>query len=89
LLEVELKTGRTHQIRVHCASLGYPIAGDDKYGDYEWNRAATKAVPKLNRMFLHSHQFSFHHPVSGERMTVTAELAPELGAWWEGMSDEQ
>ena len=52
LLEAELKTGRTHQIRVHLAHLGFPLAGDDKYGDFEWNRQLAKQG--LKRMFLHA-----------------------------------
>src|SRR5574342_662191 len=52
LLEAELRTGRTHQIRVHLAHLGYPIAGDDKYGDFELNK--TLARQGLKRMFLHA-----------------------------------
>jgi 23S rRNA pseudouridine955/2504/2580 synthase len=52
LVEVELKTGRTHQIRVHLAHLGFPIAGDDKYGDFPLNKALQKTG--LGRMFLHA-----------------------------------
>jgi 23S rRNA pseudouridine955/2504/2580 synthase len=80
LLEAELKTGRTHQIRVHLASSGFPIAGDDKYGDFALNRALLKADDKrgaLKRMFLHAHQISFTHPESGKEMTVNAALPAE------------
>ncbi len=76
LLEVTIKTGRTHQIRVHLASNGHPIAGDDKYGDFEWNKALHKQG--LKRMFLHAWRLQFTHPASGERVALQAELPPEL-----------
>jgi len=76
LLEVTIKTGRTHQIRVHLASNGHPIAGDDKYGDFEWNKALHKQG--LKRMFLHAWRLQFNHPASGERVALQAELPPEL-----------
>jgi 23S rRNA pseudouridine955/2504/2580 synthase len=76
LLEVTIKTGRTHQIRVHLASQGHPIAGDDKYGDFEWNKQLQKQGHK--RMFLHAWRLQFNHPVSGERVALNAELPPEL-----------
>ncbi|OUM03064.1 RluA family pseudouridine synthase [Variovorax sp. JS1663] len=78
LLAVTIKTGRTHQIRVHLASGGHPIAGDDKYGDFERNRALQKLG--LKRMFLHAWRLQFTHPASGERMALQAELPPELQA---------
>ncbi len=76
LLEVTIKTGRTHQIRVHLASQGHPIAGDDKYGDFEWNKALQKQG--LRRMFLHAWRLQFNHPASAERVALQAELPPEL-----------
>ena len=76
LLEVTIKTGRTHQIRVHLASNGHPIAGDDKYGDFEWNKVLQKQGMK--RMFLHAWRLQFNHPASGERVALQAELPPEL-----------
>jgi 23S rRNA pseudouridine955/2504/2580 synthase len=76
LLEAELKTGRTHQIRVHTSHLGFPIAGDDKYGDFELNRALAKRG--LKRMFLHAAKLAFAHPLSGEAMLITASLPAEL-----------
>ncbi len=80
LLEVTIKTGRTHQIRVHLASEGFPILGDDKYGDFELNRrlARTHAVPALKRMFLHAWRLQFNHPATGQRLEMLAELPPEL-----------
>ncbi|MFP5391795.1 MAG: RluA family pseudouridine synthase [Gammaproteobacteria bacterium] len=80
LLEAELKTGRTHQIRVHLASSGFPILGDDKYGDFALNRALMKAQADrgaLKRMFLHAHQITFIHPETGKPMTVSAPLPAE------------
>lgn len=80
LLEAELKTGRTHQIRVHLASSGFPIVGDDKYGDFALNRALQKADGNriaLKRMFLHAHQLVFEHPESGDSVRLQASLPPE------------
>ncbi|MES2016788.1 MAG: RluA family pseudouridine synthase [Pseudomonadota bacterium] len=80
LLEAELKTGRTHQIRVHLASSGFPILGDDKYGDFALNRVLLKADATrgaLKRMFLHAHQITFTHPESGKQMTLNAPLPGE------------
>jgi 23S rRNA pseudouridine955/2504/2580 synthase len=76
LLEVTIKTGRTHQIRVHLASLGHPIAGDDKYGDFEQNKALQKLG--LKRMFLHAWRLQFKHPQTGQLATLQAPLPPEL-----------
>jgi 23S rRNA pseudouridine955/2504/2580 synthase len=76
LLEAELKTGRTHQIRVHASHLGFPIAGDDKYGDFELNRQLAKQG--LKRMFLHAARLSFAHPISGEQLLIEAPLPSDL-----------
>jgi 23S rRNA pseudouridine955/2504/2580 synthase len=80
LLEAELKTGRTHQIRVHLASSGFPIVGDDKYGDFALNRELQKADGErvaLKRMFLHAYQLTFIHPESGKQVTLKAPLPAE------------
>ncbi|WP_230404614.1 MULTISPECIES: RluA family pseudouridine synthase [Undibacterium] len=80
LLEAELKTGRTHQIRVHLSASGFPILGDDKYGDFALNRELLKANDSrgaLKRMFLHAHQITFTHPESGKTMTLNAPLPKE------------
>jgi 23S rRNA pseudouridine955/2504/2580 synthase len=84
LLEVTIKTGRTHQIRVHLASEGLPIVGDDKYGDFELNKALQKPAdgPALKRMFLHAWRLQFNHPASGERIELLANLPPELDQFW-------
>ena len=76
LLEAQLKTGRTHQIRVHLAHLGFPIAGDDKYGDFARNKALMKQG--LKRMFLHAHSIAFAHPLTGEAMRLVAPMPKEL-----------
>ncbi|HUV99243.1 MAG TPA: RluA family pseudouridine synthase, partial [Gallionella sp.] len=76
LLEAQLKTGRTHQIRVHLSHLGFPIAGDDKYGDFPRNKVLMKQG--LKRMFLHAYSIAFAHPLTGEPMLLTAPLAKEL-----------
>ena len=88
LLEAELKTGRTHQIRVHLASSGFAIAGDDKYGDFNLNRVLQKADGNriaLKRMFLHAHQITFNHPESGKPMTLNAPLPPECQRFLESL----
>nr|WP_255507807.1 RluA family pseudouridine synthase [Ottowia sp. GY511] len=79
LLEVTIKTGRTHQIRVHLASQGHSIAGDEKYGDFDRNKALHKRG--LKRMFLHAWRLQFTHPANGERVELHAPLPPDLQAF--------
>jgi 23S rRNA pseudouridine955/2504/2580 synthase len=81
LLEAELKTGRTHQIRVHLSHLGFPIAGDDKYGDFTANKRLAKQA--LKRMFLHAASMTFRHPQSGDLVTIQAPLPQELAQFLE------
>ena len=76
LLEVTIKTGRTHQIRVHLASSGHPIAGDDKYGDFERNKALQKQG--LRRMFLHAWRLQFVHPATAQAVELMALLPADL-----------
>ncbi|MEW5769700.1 MAG: RluA family pseudouridine synthase [Pseudomonadota bacterium] len=76
LLEAELKTGRTHQIRVHLAALGHAIAGDDKYGDAELNRTLKRQG--LKRMFLHAARLEFAHPLTREPLVLEAPLSADL-----------
>ena len=83
LLEAELKTGRTHQIRVHLTHLGFPILGDDKYGDFELNRRAAKGEygARLGRMFLHAFSVRLIHPVTGSALQIEAPLPPDCAGW--------
>ncbi len=75
LVEVEILTGRTHQIRVHMAAIGHPVVGDDKYGDFADNRASATDV---KRMFLHAHSLEFTHPVTGQLLVISAPLERKL-----------
>jgi 23S rRNA pseudouridine955/2504/2580 synthase len=79
LLEAELLTGRTHQIRVHLAHLGFPLAADDKYGDFEWNRQLAKQG--LKRMFLHAARLAFAHPSDGRPMLLESPLPGDLARY--------
>ncbi len=87
LLDVTIKTGRTHQIRVHLAHEGHPIVGDEKYGDFAVNRALARAggslpgvaherlpAGRFERMFLHARYLRIQHPVSGDDIVLEAEL---------------
>ncbi len=76
LVEVELITGRTHQIRVHLAHLGHPICGDDKYGDFAFNRELVRSG--LKRMFLHAANLELAHPVDGRPLELAAPLPGDL-----------
>lgn len=76
LVDVELKTGRTHQIRVHAAHIGHPLAGDVKYGDADFNRLMKRFG--LRRLFLHAHRIEFTDPASDRVVSVTAPLCQEL-----------
>ncbi len=76
LVEARLVTGRTHQIRVHAAEMGHPLAGDDKYGDNKWNRALNKQG--LKRMFLHAHSLAFTYPEPEQAVHVSAPLDQTL-----------
>jgi len=76
LLEAQLITGRTHQIRVHLAHLAHPVLGDDKYGDYELNKRLRRGG--LDRMFLHAASLTFAHPLTGETLTLHSPLPGDL-----------
>ena len=90
LLAVTIKTGRTHQIRVHLASEGCPIVGDDKYGDFDKNKSLARAPvgQGLRRMFLHAWQFQCNHPVSAERLQFCSYLPEELAQFVAPMLSE-
>ena len=79
-LEVKIGTGRTHQIRVHLASIGHPVAGDTLYGA----PAQVPDRPLLARYFLHAHRIRFFRPADGEPVTVVSPLPQELEDWMGG-----
>jgi len=80
LLEAELLTGRTHQIRVHLAHIGHPVLADDRYGDFELNRALRKRG--LKRMFLHAARLEFLHPSTEEKLVIESPLPADLSRFW-------
>jgi 23S rRNA pseudouridine955/2504/2580 synthase len=88
LLDVTIKTGRTHQIRVHLAGEGHPIAGDDKYGDFALNRRLARAEvgPRLERMFLHARRLRVAHPATGEALEFASSLPADLGQFLEALA---
>ncbi|HEY1206264.1 MAG: RluA family pseudouridine synthase [Bryobacteraceae bacterium] len=83
-LEVRIRTGRTHQIRAHFASIGHPVAGDRLYGA----PATTAGLAPLERTFLHAHRVRFAHPATGEPVTVVSPLAAGLAAWMKNLEPE-
>ncbi len=85
LLAVTIKTGRTHQIRVHLSQKGYVIAGDDKYGDFEWNKQLDALG--LKRMFLHAWRLDFKHPTTQAELRLQCELPASLLPWAKGGLD--
>ena len=90
LLDVTIKTGRTHQIRVHLLHEGHAIVGDDKYGDFEANRALARGVTlpglRFDRMFLHARRLKFLHPASGEVIELHSPLPAECAALLHALS---
>lgn len=76
LVEVDLLTGRTHQIRVHAAELGFPLVGDEKYGDFEFNDEVEHGLLGIpfKRMFLHASRITFRHPITGDNLEIEAPL---------------
>ncbi len=82
LLEAQLLTGRTHQIRVHLTHLGFPLAGDDKYGDFAWNKALAREG--LKRMFLHAERLELAHPLEARRLTLESPLPRDLAQFLRG-----
>ena len=87
LTEVVLYTGRTHQIRVHAAHLGHPLAGDDKYGQRAFNKDMKKFG--LKRLFLHAWKLGIKHPGTGEDIELIAPLAPNLENVINKLKDQQ
>ncbi len=86
LMEIKLLTGRTHQARVHAAHLGHPIAGDDKYGDREFNRRLQRLG--LRRLFLHAQSLTFMHPQTDSKIDIEAPLPDELTLLLERLAHE-
>lgn len=86
-VEVELGTGRTHQIRVHAAHAGHPLAGDDRYGEPDFN--ARLEAAGLGRMFLHAHSVAFVWPDNGEELSVSVPLPEELAAVLTAVEERQ
>jgi 23S rRNA pseudouridine955/2504/2580 synthase len=81
LMQADLETGRTHQIRVHLAHLGFPLVGDEKYGQYELNKLLDKT--DHNRMFLHAFKLKFVHPVDGSSVLIEAPIPATFSAFAE------
>lgn len=79
LVNADLQTGRTHQIRIHLQHLGFPIAGDEKYGDFEQNKLINKQG--LKRMFLHAHHIKFTHPMTQQAVEIRCPLPPDLAGF--------
>jgi 23S rRNA pseudouridine955/2504/2580 synthase len=87
LVEVELETGRTHQIRVHAAHAGYPLAGDEKYGEADFNEKMLALG--LKRMFLHAHQLSFTWPDTGLEFSASAPLPADLASVLDALGEQK
>jgi 23S rRNA-/tRNA-specific pseudouridylate synthase len=92
LLDVEIKTGRTHQIRVHMGYINHPIVGDEIYNEGRDNTVADtdirNAIRTLGRFFLHAEKLSFMHPITSERKEFTVPLPPELSGFLQRLEDE-
>jgi 23S rRNA pseudouridine1911/1915/1917 synthase len=88
LLEVQIDTGRTHQIRVHLSSIGHPVAGDALYGAPQEMKSRTGKIG-LARNFLHAAAIKFEHPRTGEQLTFSRELPSELQEFLEHISDRK
>jgi len=86
LVQVQLHTGRTHQIRVHFSALKHPVVGDTLYGAASQLTVHKTKLPVLGRQFLHAARLSFVHPRTHEKITVTAPLAPELRIYLEKLA---
>ncbi len=90
LLDVTIKTGRTHQIRVHLAGSGHPIVGDEKYGDFAANKALAAgrnpARVKFGRMFLHARRLRFEHPASAEVIELVSPLPEDCAAFVDALA---
>ena len=76
LVEIELRTGRMHQIRAHAAAIGYPVGGDRKYGSRDGNRRLRRVG--LKRLFLHAAELELRHPQTGQKLAIKAAMPDEL-----------
>ncbi|HET8869559.1 MAG TPA: RluA family pseudouridine synthase [Aquabacterium sp.] len=81
LLDVTIKTGRTHQIRVHLSNEGHPIVGDEKYGDFALNKSLGRGDVRFTRMFLHARYLRLPHPASGEELVLEAPIPSDCQAF--------
>lgn len=93
VVEVRIKTGRTHQIRVHLQDRTTPVYGDDVYGLPDWNKRLKKSHG-VERPLLHAMRLEMNHPVSGERMVFRAGMAKDMegiarGVWPEGDTERK
>jgi 23S rRNA pseudouridine1911/1915/1917 synthase len=85
LIEADLRTGRTHQIRAHFSALGCPVLGDTLYGAPRRERVGAEWLPPLERNFLHSARLAFSHPRTGQAIEARAPLPPELVSYLEAL----
>lgn len=86
LVDIELATGRTHQIRIHARHIGHPVAGDERYGDRRGNSKLRSEIG-LRRLFLHASVLAFRHPDTGHELDIQSPLSPELSKVLTNMSD--
>ncbi len=86
LIEADLHTGRTHQIRAHFSALGAPVVGDTLYGAPRQERAGATLLPPLDRNFLHAARIAFLHPRTGQRVEFHAPLPPELLSYFDELA---
>lgn len=92
LLELDLETGRTHQIRVHLKALGHPLVGDPVYGEARWRGLPKEVRPPLEafpRPALHAWRLAFEHPLSGEKLHFEAPVPEDLRALWRRITGEE
>jgi 23S rRNA pseudouridine1911/1915/1917 synthase len=89
LLELDLATGRTHQIRIHLKHVGHPLVGDPVYGEARWKglpRSVQGPLKEFPRPALHAWRLAFHHPATGEPVAFEATVPADLGELWEGVT---
>lgn len=90
VLELDLQTGRTHQIRVHCKHVGHPLVGDPVYGEARWKGLPKRTHRRLSqfpRPALHAWKLAFAHPDDGRRVAYEAPVPADLIELWEGVTD--